>query len=281
LASEQLAAVDVQNAVYTIGPKRILDGVSWRINEGERWAVLGPNGSGKTTLLKMVCGYIWPNGGGEVLRNGQSLLDLRELRESIGWVSSYLCGQIPPRQSVLDTVVSGKSAQLRFWQYDGTEVDAADFERARRFLDELGCAALAGEAFGKLSQGEQQKVLIARARMARPFLIILDEPCAGLDPGARERFLKSIDQLAARQPRLGLVLVTHHIEEITPAFTHVIVLKNGRVLHAGAAADVLAGDGAAADGAAAPGAKPGLIEQLYGVPLRVVCRSGRYWPVGE
>ena len=261
-----MAAIDIRSVCYHIGGKRIIDGVSWRINAGDRWAVLGPNGSGKTTLLKLVCGYVWPNAGGDVLRNGQALLDLRELRESIGWVSSYLCNQIPARQSVLDTVLSGKLAELHFVLYDGQSLDPADYDQALLYLDELGCGRLAGEQFGRLSQGEQQKVLIARARMARPFLIILDEPCAGLDPGARETFLKSLQELAHRLPSLGLVIVTHHIEEIVPAFDKVLVLKDGKVLRCGPTADVL---------------RPELLRELYGVAMRFVPDSGRYWPVCE
>jgi len=257
-------AIDVRNVAYHLDGKRIIDGVSWRINAGDRWAVLGPNGSGKTTLLKMVCGYIWPNAGGEILRNGQTLLDLCELRESIGWVSSYLCRQVPLREVVLDTVLSGMFAQIHLWLHEGQSIADADVGRARRYLDELGCGRLAGERFGTLSQGEQQKVLISRARMARPFLIILDEPCAGLDPGARERFLRSIQELAASRPGLGLVFVTHHIEEIMPAFDKTLVLKDGAVLHCGSTADAL---------------RPDLLQRLYGVPMSIIKRGDRNWPV--
>ena len=193
-------AVEVRSVSHRADGSLILDQVSWSIHAGEHWALLGPNGAGKTTLLKMICGYLWPNAGGQILRNGQALLDLRDLRQSIGWVSSYLCAQIPPREQVLATVLSGKFAQIRFCLYDGETVDETDRRRAVQHLEELGCAHLAGQPFGRLSQGEQQKVLIARARMARPFLIILDEPCAGLDPGSRECFLHSIQDLALRRP---------------------------------------------------------------------------------
>ena len=261
--AQEKPAVDLREVAYFIGAERILDNVSWRISEGERWAVLGPNGSGKTTLLKMLCGYLWPNAGGEVLRNGQALLDLRELRQSIGWVSSYLCGQIPPREIVLHTAVSGAFAQIGLWEQNIAEAQGEVLDRAAQYLEELGCGGLAGRQFGSLSQGEQQKVLIARARMARPFLIILDEPCAGLDPGARETFLKSIQELADRSS-VGLVIVTHHIEEIMPAFDRIIVLKDGKLLHSGLTREVL---------------REELLEQLYGVPLRIVSQGGRYWPV--
>jgi len=257
-------AIDVRNVAYHLGGKRIIDDMSWRIDAGGRWAVLGPNGSGKTTLLKMVCGYLWPNAGGEILRNGQALLDLCELRESIGWVSSYLCRQVPPREAVLDTVLSGMFAQIHLRLHEGQSIADADADRARRYLGELGCRQLAAERFGTLSQGEQQKVLIARARMARPFLIILDEPCAGLDPGARECFLRSIHELAVRRPALGLVFVTHHIEEIMPAFDKTLVLKDGGVLHCGPTAEAL---------------RPELLAQLYGVPMSIVKGGGRNWPV--
>jgi len=179
VATSHPSAIDLRNVTYRIGTKRILNDISWRINRGEHWAVLGPNGSGKTTLLRMVCGYLWPNDGGRILRNGQALLDLRELRRGIGWVSCSLCTQIPPSELVLHTVISGKFAQIGLWPEWLAGLEGQVLEQARLHLGELDCAGLADRRFETLSQGEQQKLLIARARMARPFMIILDEPCAG------------------------------------------------------------------------------------------------------
>jgi iron complex transport system ATP-binding protein len=171
----------------------ILADIDWRIEHGQHWAVLGPNGSGKTTLLRIVCGYLWPTSG-RMLRLGEELLDLSELRRSIGWISSGMIAEIPPADTGLETVVTGRLAQLglkRFPSYGPTDADFAD---AAEELARLGCGSLAQKPFRILSQGERQQVLIARARMARPLLLVLDEPCAGMDPGVRERFLRWLNE---------------------------------------------------------------------------------------
>ncbi len=226
--------------VASLGVRRgeavLLDDVSWRVRAGEHWAMLGPNGCGKTSLLKTLTGYLTPTEGEVELlgrRYGES--DWRELRLRIGLVTSALQMQIPVLESALETVISGRYAQLDLW----APVTAADRRAGLRGLREVGLEALADRSWMHLSQGERQRVLIARARMARPSLLILDEPCAGLDPVARARFLAEVDGLA-RQPKApSLVLVTHHVEEITPAFTHVLLLSGGRVLAAGPRAEVL------------------------------------------
>src|SRR3954465_12740767 len=166
----------------------ILNDINWQIEPGQHWAVLGPNGSGKTTLLKIACGYLWPTSG-RVLRLGEELLDLIELRRSIGWISSSMIADIPPSDTALETVVSGRLGQVglkRFPEFGPTD---DDFAGATAELTRLGCASLGQKPFGVLSQGERQQTLIARARMAKPLLMVLDEPCAGMDPGVRERFL--------------------------------------------------------------------------------------------
>jgi iron complex transport system ATP-binding protein len=256
--------LDIRDVCYKIKDKLILNQVSWQIKKGEHWAVLGPNGAGKTTLLKIACGYIWPNAGGTVHRNGQALVNLRELRKSIGWVTLSLTAQIPPGENALRTVVSGKFAQLGLCEYAGQELQEADFAQAREFLSEMGCAHLANQAFGTLSQGEKQRALIARARMARPLLLILDEPCAGLDPGGREMLLQSIQNVAETQRQMGLILVTQHIEEIMPFFDKVMALTNGRIIEQGLKQDVLS---------------PQLIRRLYGLSASVLPSAGRYWMV--
>jgi len=256
--------LDIRDVCYKINNRLILDRVSWQIKKGEHWAVLGPNGAGKTTLLKIACGYIWANAGGTVYRNGQALVDLRELRESIGSVIISLADQIPPGESVTRTVVSGKFAQLGLCEYTGHEPQEADFAQARKYLCEIGCAHVENQRFGTLSQGERQRVLIARARMARPLLLILDEPCAGLDPGGRELLLQSIQNLAKTQRDMGLILVTQHIEEITPVFDRVLALADGKIVEQGAKEEVVC---------------PQLIERLYGVSSRVLHSADRYWMV--
>ncbi len=163
-----VSSLDLREVTYAINGRKILDAVSWVVEPGEHWAILGPNGAGKTTLLRIVCGYLWPNGGGQIYRKGETLLDLFELRRSIGWVTSTLTASIPMRETVLDTVISGKYAQVGFWEYSWEPLTERDFERARHYLEELGCGELSRRTFGSLSQGEQQKVLICRARMTEP-----------------------------------------------------------------------------------------------------------------
>jgi len=240
----------------------ILDRITWCVRRGEHWAILGPNGAGKTTLLRLACGSIWPNGGGRILRNGEDLVDLRELRRSIGWVTSSLALQIPAGERVLHTVLSGQFAQVGYIEWEPPAED--DLSHARMCLDALGVLHLEDRRFGTLSQGEQQKVLIARARMTRPMLIILDEPCEGMDPGAREMFLASIQELAARQQGLSLVFVAHHIEEIMPAFGRALVLKDGRIVRQGPTPDVL---------------QASVLQEVYGVPVQIRHCKNRYWPL--
>jgi len=261
---KRTAALELRDVSYLANGKKILDSISWTVRGGEHWAILGPNGSGKTTLLKIATGYLWPNGGGEVLRKGRALVHLPELRKSIGWVTASLAGEIPRQERVLDTVVSGKFAQIGYLGGVWGQASRSDFAHARNFLDELGCGHLAKQEFGSLSQGEQQKALIARARMTRPFLLILDEPCAGMDPGARENFLDSLRRLGARRKIPALIYVTHHIEEILPLFRHTLVLRAGKVLHAGKTSAVL---------------KAPVLRAIYNARFSLVRRQGRYWPI--
>ncbi len=214
----------------------ILHDINWRVNRGEHWVILGANGSGKTSLLRALTGYLAPTAGDIRLlgeRFGES--DWRELRLHIGVVTNSFSTLIPVCETALDTVVSGKFAQLDLW----ARVAPADRVAARRLLRLVGATPLARREWQHLSQGERQRVLIARALMARPKLLILDEPCAGLDPVAREDFLTLINRLAVRRHGPALVLVTHHVEEIVPAFTHALLLKAGRVVAAGPCAKTL------------------------------------------
>src|SRR4051812_14945801 len=215
------------------GRTAILRGISWRVGPGEHWTILGANGSGKTSLLKALTGFLAPTAGEfSVLGQRYGASDWRDLRLQVGVVTSAFAASIPLAEPALDTVVSGKFAQLDLWH----SVTAAQRAEAMRLLRFVGLAGIARREWAYLSQGERQRVLIARALMARPRLLILDEPCAGLDPVAREKFLQFVQKLARqnRGPRsLAVVLVTHHVEEIMPAFTHALLLRDGRVLAAG------------------------------------------------
>ena len=256
--------LNLREVTYSLNGKKILDAISWTVNKGDHWAILGPNGAGKTTLLKLACGYLWPNAGGEIYRKGERLVNLSELRRSIGWVTSNLVSEIPNRETVLDTVVSGRYAQIGLREYPGQSPAKSDFRRAKTYLKELGCEDLARRSFGTLSQGEQQKVLISRARMADPYLIILDEPCAGMDPGAREAFLSSLTSIEGNGAFPSLMYVTHHVEEILPMFKKTLLLKEGKILRSGNTDEVLTSQ---------------TLRHLYGVSLKLVKKNGRYWPL--
>jgi iron complex transport system ATP-binding protein len=264
--SSAQSAIELCGVSYRAGEQLILDSVDWSIRRGEHWAILGPNGAGKTTLLKLASGYLWPNAGGSILRFGEPLVDLAQLRSSIGWVTHRLVEWIPPREPALDTVASGRFGQFGLRrQLLGSRLTVQTLDAARGGLLRLGSEELADRPFGVLSQGEQQKVLLARSLMAQPLIIFLDEPCAGLDPGARERFLADLERLASAESSISLVLVTHHLEEIMPAFARLLVLSEGRVQAQGTTADLVTSD---------------LIESLYRTrPKELHCRDGRFWPI--
>lgn len=214
----------------------ILHDVSWRVRRGEHWVILGANGSGKTSLLSALTGYLMPTAGevcllGEIY--GQS--DWRELRKKIGLVSSSVRQLMAEDEPALATVASGKYAMIDFWG----RLTRNEKSQAMALLRQVECAYLADRSWSVLSQGERQRVLVARALMAKPRVLILDEPCAGLDPAAREHFLQFLQRLGGRKKSPTLVLVTHHVEEIMPVFSRVLVLKSGRVLAAGRMAGVL------------------------------------------
>ncbi len=243
------------------GDVKVLDGLDWEVGPGEHWVLLGANGCGKTSLLKTLLGYLTPSAGEiDLLGRRYGEHDWRALRARIGLVSSALHTSVPAGESALETVVSGRTAQLDLWE-EPTRAEAA---AARRHLVRAGAGGLAMRAWGVLSQGERQRVLIARALMARPRLLILDEPCAGMDPVARARFLERVEVIARERGGPSLVLVTHHVEEITPAFTHAMLLKAGRVLAAGAREELF-GRGASAR-----------LSETFGAKLRLMRRRGGF-----
>lgn len=215
---------------------RILRELDWRVEAGQHWVILGANGSGKTSLLSALTGYLMPTAGEITLlgqRYGES--DWRELRTRVGLVSSSIRQLMADTEPALFTVASGRYAMIDFW---GTP-SRADRKRAKELLQLVECSHLAQRPWAVLSQGERQRVLIARALMAKPQLLILDEPCAGLDPVAREHFLQFLDRLARTPDSPTLLFVTHHVEEITPVFSHALMLRAGQVIASGRRPKVL------------------------------------------
>ncbi|MDT3424824.1 iron complex transport system ATP-binding protein [Paenibacillus forsythiae] len=221
----------VSNVSWKRGTTTLLDRVNWSIEKGQHWALMGLNGSGKTTLLNMINGYIWPTEG-EIVVLGERFgeIDLRELRKSIGWVSSSLQEKLHGSDRTQHVVISGKHASIGLYAHAPEE----DFERAGTLMNKLGCGHLWDRDYRTCLQGEKQKVLIARALMAEPKILILDEPCNGLDLFARERLLESIEELTLSENAPSLIYVTHHTEEILPAFSHTLLFRKGRVFDSGA-----------------------------------------------
>ena len=214
----------------------ILHDVDWHVERGQHWVILGANGSGKTSLLSALTGYLMPTAG-EISLLGETYghSDWRELRKKIGIVSSSIRQMMSDDEPALETVASGKYAMIDFW---GT-VTSVEKAQARQLLRQVECEYLAERSWRVLSQGERQRVLIGRALMARPRVLILDEPCAGLDPAAREHFLQFIQRLGQHKNSPTLIFVTHHVEEIMPVFSHVLLLKSGGVLATGEKTEAL------------------------------------------
>ena len=236
----------------------ILRDISWRVERGQHWAMLGANGSGKTSLLSALTGYLMPTSGEiSVLGQRYGAADWRELRKQIGLVSSSVRQMMAEDEPALITVASGKFAMIDFWG----DPSRTELAAAKRLLHQVECGYIADRAWSVLSQGERQRVLIARALMAQPRLLILDEPCAGLDPAAREHFLQFIQRLGRQKNSPTLVLVTHHVEEIMPVFSHVLLLKGGRVLAGGKKSAVL---------------KSAMLSNAFNAQMKLSRRAGRY-----
>ncbi len=239
----------------------LLDEVSWEVEAGQRWALLGPNGSGKTTLLKVVGSALWPTAGTvQILGERLGRVDMRELRKRIAVVSASVSRTLRPELPALDVVLTGRYAALETWWNEYGDDDRT--EAARLLADAgFGDEGFAGRPFGLLSEGERQQVLLARALMSSPELLLMDEPAAGLDLGARERLLGRLGALAADPTVPPLVLVTHHLEEIPPGVTHAALMRGGRLVASGAIDDVLTG---------------GAVSETFAVEVTVERRGGRW-----
>jgi iron complex transport system ATP-binding protein len=237
----------------------LLDGLDWRINDLERWVVVGPNGAGKTTALTIAATRMFPTVGSvEILGETLGHVDISELRPRIGFASSALLRDIPMHESAVDVVVTGAYAVTGRWN---EEYHEQDVQRAYALLDEWGASPYAHRPFASLSEGERKRVLIARALMSDPELLLLDEPGAGLDLAGREELVEMLARFASDPVSPSLVLVTHHLEEIPPGITHALLLAGGRVVAAGPLDEVLTDQHMSA---------------CYGIPLSITTTSGRW-----
>ena len=217
--------------------RRILGGVSWQVYPGERWVVLGRNGSGKTSLVRIASLYLHPTSGTvRVLGHSLGRTDVRQLRRRIGVMSAAMADLMRPQLVATDVVMTARFAALEPWWH---EYDDEDRRRARQLLERVGAGHVADQSFGTLSSGERQRVLLARTLMTDPGLLLFDEPMAALDLGAREELVTSLGELATDTATAPIVLVTHHLEEVPPGFTHALLLADGRVQAAGPLAETL------------------------------------------
>jgi iron complex transport system ATP-binding protein len=219
------------------GGNDLLAGLDWNVELDERWVVLGPNGAGKTTLLRLAAAELFPTRGTvDLLGERLGKVNVFELRPRIGFTSAAIASRVPGDELVRDVVVSAGYAVLGRWR---EEYDKLDIDRAMDLLDAMGITSLAKRLFGTLSEGERKRALIARSLMTDPELLLLDEPAAGLDLGGREDLVARLSALALDPDAPALVLVTHHVEEIPPGFTHALLLREGRTVVAGLIDDVL------------------------------------------
>jgi iron complex transport system ATP-binding protein len=225
------AAFELSKVTVVRPGKVLLDSISWTVEEGQRWVILGPNGAGKTTLMQIVGANLHPSSGKvRILGHKLGKVDVFDLRTRIGHTSTAVADRIPPDESVRDAVLSAAYAVTGRWQ---EKYEPEDEARADQMMGEMGISPLAGRTFGTLSEGERKRVLIARALMTDPELLLLDEPGAGLDLGAREDLMASLEVLSLADDSPVLVMVSHHVEEIPVGFTHVLMLRDGKVVAQG------------------------------------------------
>ena len=228
--------LDIKNVSLRKNGFYILKDINWTIKPGEHWAIIGLNGSGKTSLLKMITGYLYPSQGEmSVLEKKFGDVDLRELRKSIGWVSSSLQEALYHADSVEEIVLSGKFASIGLYEKPNKE----DVVKAKDLIEQFELSGFNDRMYYTLSQGEKQKVIVARALMCSPQILILDEPCAGLDIFARENFLSLIEKITNIEKPPTLLYVSHHVEEIVPAFQYTLLLQKGKIHSAGKTKDIL------------------------------------------
>lgn len=252
------ALVDLSGIGLRRSGKVILHDLNWRMEPGQHWAVVGANGSGKTTLLRIVGGILYPTLGQAAVLGGQfGRCDLLRLRQRIGWVGPALLGRMPPNETLKQIVASGFNATFGLFY----ELDDSHWAKVDEVLERVGLPGMGEIEFGVLSQGEQQRALFARCLLTGPELYILDEACSGLDLPARETFLSVVEGVM-KTGEAGVVMVTHHIEEVPPGITHALVLKNGGVLASGPVDEVVTS---------------AILSDAFSIDVEVVKVDGRFW----
>jgi iron complex transport system ATP-binding protein len=251
--------LDLHEVTVRRGSSTLLGEVTWRVDEGERWVVLGPNGAGKTTLVQVAGARMHPTSGtASVLGETLGAVDIFELRPRIGLSSAAFAETLPAGEKVVDVVLTAAYAVAGRWREAYEDFDE---RRAGDLLKAFGVAHLADRTFGTLSEGERKRVQLARSLMTDPELLLLDEPAAGLDLGGRETLVTDLAELAGDRRSPVLVLVTHHVEEIPPGFTHALLLRDGRVVAAGSLTDVVTDEN---------------LSHTFGIPLEVQ-QIGNRW----
>jgi iron complex transport system ATP-binding protein len=259
-ASGQPAAIALEGVMVRREGVPILREIDWRVEVGDRWVILGPNGSGKTTLLQVAGARLWPTSGTvEVLGARLGAVDVRTLRPRVALVSGAVTRQLRADLVARHVVVSGRYGALEPWWNRYTD---EDWDKADGLLALGGVGDIGDRPFGVISEGERQQVLLARALMSDPELLLLDEPFAGLDLGARERLLSRLTALALGAENPPIVLVTHHCEEIPPGFTHSGLVSGGELVAAGPLSDVVTSE---------------RVSACFGVEVTVGCTDGRWW----
>jgi iron complex transport system ATP-binding protein len=239
--------------------REILTDIAWRVAGGEQWAMLGPNGAGKSTLLDVAAGMRHPSRGRVwILGKEVGRVDLRALRERIGHVDVKTEERFASQRTARQVVLTGVTGTVQLLE---DRIGAADRRRAELLLRQFGCEPVSDHAFGACSQGERRRVLLARALMRRPPLLLLDEPADGLDLPGREALLAAVTSLVAEEPRPAVVTVTHHLEELAPSTTHALLLRAGGVVACGPVAEVLT---------------DGPLSACFGVPVHVARHRGRW-----
>ncbi len=256
---------EMENVSVQRNGRKILGEINLTVERDQHWVILGGNGSGKTSLLNVLMGYLTPTTGDVHLRGREDAVNSAsqcwdDWRKRIGFVSSSISQLIEPAETALEIVLSGRHAMVNYWQHG--DDNPAEIRAAEKVLEKVNASSLRDQSWATMSQGERQRVLIGRALMSQKMeILVLDEPCAGLDPVAREHFLQFVEELTAKGSFRSLLLVTHHVEEIIPAITHALVLKEGQVIAQGEKRRAL---------------NSFSLSEAFGAELKLRSRLGRY-----